>query len=51
MGLNPQETMDLVTFTEEIINEKIDFLYGVFKAVEIYKNFIYGNKMTLKTRP
>ena len=26
MGPNPQETMDLVTFTEENLNEKLHFL-------------------------
>ena len=26
MWLNPQETVDLVTFTEEILNEKLYFL-------------------------
>ena len=28
MWLNPQETADLVTFTEEIFNGKLHFLYS-----------------------
>ena len=35
MWPNLQETADLVTFTEEILNEKLQFLYSV-------NNFIYG---------
>ena len=30
MWPNPQETADLVTFTEETLNEKIHFLCAVF---------------------
>ena len=30
MWPNPQETADLVTFTEDIINEKLHFLWSVF---------------------
>ena len=29
MWPNPQETADLVTFTEEILNEKFHFLYSL----------------------
>ena len=29
MWPNPQETADLVTFTEEILNEKFRFLFSV----------------------
>ena len=29
MWLNPQETVDLVTFTEEILNEKLHILSSV----------------------
>ena len=29
MWRNPQETADLVTFTEEILNEKLHFLWSV----------------------
>ena len=29
MSRNPQFPMDLVTFTEEIVNGKLDFLYSV----------------------
>ena len=31
MRLNAQETADLVTFTEQILNGKIRFLYRVVK--------------------
>ena len=31
MSLNPQETADLVTFTEEILNRELHFLCSVFK--------------------
>ena len=30
MWPNPQETADLVTFTEEILNEKLQFLWSDF---------------------
>ena len=34
MWPSPQETVDLVIFTEEILNEKLHFLYSVyFKAI------------------
>ena len=33
MWPNPQETADLVTFTEEILKEKLDFLCGVMSIV------------------
>ena len=32
MWPNSQETADLVTFTEEILNGKLRFLYCVFKV-------------------
>ena len=56
MWTNPQETSDLVTFTEEILNGKLHFLRSVWKwddsfflslnlfNVDIYKgtnSFIY----------
>ena len=31
MLLNPQETADLIIFTEEILNWKLHFLYSVAK--------------------
>ena len=31
MWLNPQETLDLVTFTEKISNGKLHFLYSARK--------------------
>ena len=34
MGLNPQETADLVTFTEEIVNGKLHFLRSAIKIPE-----------------
>ena len=33
MGPNPQETADLVTFTEEILNGKLHFLISALGAV------------------
>ena len=33
MSPNPQETADLVKFTEEILNGKLHFLYSVFHGV------------------
>ena len=33
MWPNPLETADLVTFTEEILKEKLDFLYGAMSIV------------------
>ena len=46
MWQNLQETVDLVTFTEEILNGKLHFLCGV---IEIYKSFsstVYLFKVT-----
>ena len=37
MWPNPQETADLVTFTEEIINGKLHFLCSVIKLTKICK--------------
>ena len=34
MWPNPQETADLVTFTEEILNEKLRFLFSVSRLKE-----------------
>ena len=34
MGPNPQETADLVTFTEEILNEKFHFCAVVVTALD-----------------
>ena len=36
MWPNPQETADLVTFTEEILNEKLHFLCNVIAKHEAY---------------
>ena len=46
MWPNPQETKDLVTFTEEIFNEKLHFLCNVTqvfycKFCEISKNTFF----------
>ena len=38
MWPNPQETADLVTFTEEILNEKLHFLCSVRIAFYICAN-------------
>ena len=42
MWPNPQETVDLVTFTEEILNEKIHFLFivGTGRLNPLSKAFI-----------
>ena len=50
MGPNPQETADLVTFTEEILNEKPHFLCSeVVKdsliRVKIFKTFTENRVM------
>ena len=37
MWPNPQETADLVTFTEVILNGKLQFLYSAGR-VKTYKN-------------
>ena len=34
MWPNPQETVDLVTFNEEILNEKLHFLRSVKKSIQ-----------------
>ena len=34
MWLNPQETEDLVTFTEDILHGKLDFLCNEYKTIE-----------------
>ena len=36
MGPNQQESEDLVTFTEEIRNEKLHFLCSVVKFFAVY---------------
>ena len=38
MWPNPQETADLVTFTEEILNEKLHFLCSVLQEEKL-QNF------------
>ena len=47
MWPNPQETVDLVTFAEEILNEKIHFLYseihGLIHHHIYWKNTWLGN--------
>ena len=37
MSPNPQETVDLVTFIEEIFHEKLHFLCRVIKKMKIMK--------------
>ena len=39
MWVNPQETADLVRFTEEILNGKLHFLYNVSKPLIKLKLF------------
>ena len=43
MCTNPQETADLVTFTEEIINGKLHFLYSVSGFDTISFMMLYHN--------
>ena len=43
MWPNPQETADLVTFTEEILNEKYHFLWSVMGHISNY----WKNTVTL----
>ena len=48
MQPDPQETADLVTFTEEILNGKLRFL-AVFAALRWLKSFIKrGHKVFFK---
>ena len=51
MWPNPQETTDLVTFTDEIVNEKLYFLCNVttFRLVNIFQGYdtMVGEKGTL----
>ena len=35
MWPNPQETEDLITFTEEILNGKLHFLYSVCLGMDL----------------
>ena len=42
MWPNPQETADLVTFTEEILNGKLYFLCGVQNTSYLSGNFFSG---------
>ena len=51
MWLNPQETVDLVTFTEEILNGKLHFLCSE-KVFDIkYFDHCYSAKLTAKLYP
>ena len=34
MWPNPQETADLITFTEEIFNEKLHVLYNAYSGMK-----------------
>ena len=43
MCTNPQETADLVTFTEEILNGKLHFLYSVSEFDTISFMMLYHN--------
>ena len=38
MWLNPQGTVDLVTFTEEILNGKLHFLYSAIHSYSSFKS-------------
>ena len=40
LGSNPQETADLVTFTEEILNGKLHFFFAVILSLaDLESNF------------
>ena len=39
MWPNPQETADFVTFTEEILNEKLQILGS--RSIKVYKSFLF----------
>ena len=50
MWLNPQETADLVTFTEQILNGKLHFLYSVNLAIPGYWNGKLGRNRLKKKK-
>ena len=45
MRPNPQETADLLTFTEEIFNGRLHLLCSVYKSIQFEKDFhiFFGN--------
>ena len=45
MSPNPQKTEDLVTFTEETLNGKLDFLRGVHVYLSFIFPYLYLNYM------
>ena len=42
MWPNPQETVDLVTFTEKVLNGKLHFLCSEMPALEIFAKIVNG---------
>ena len=48
MWPNPEETVDLVTLAEEILNGKLDFLYSVCLWEFIVKNLFKFNTARVK---
>ena len=50
MQPNPQETADLITFTEEILNGKLYFLCNVNDEVEPVKTFSSTIALTQKKK-
>ena len=50
MWPNPQETMVLVTFTEDILNGKLHFLYSVTSTFTATKKLRDGASRTLSNR-
>ena len=37
MRPNPQETVDLITFTEELLNRKLHFLLSIQNLFKVYE--------------
>ena len=50
MWLNPQFPADFVTFTKEMLNEKLYFLYSVFFEKFIVNQFTLYYKLNIKTK-
>ena len=51
MRPNPQETVDFVTFTEKILNEKVHFLWSGNTETHLHPKNELGYKVVLVTRP
>ena len=51
MRPNPQETVDFVTFTEKILNEKVHFLWSGNTETHLHLKNELSYKAVLVTRP